>query len=209
MSDILGANVTGHVTIKDVSTGDVIVDKKNAIHFGNISTALARSFVGKDTSFISYMAFGNGAVTIEQDGNITYKQPRTLTSLSAKEPAASLYNTTFIYEFDSSKVVAGGGVGNYEEIECVATIDSSILTNMETNDQTPNVATDFVFDEIAIYTGARGQGHISASNDISAFINGISDESSLMTTHVIFHPVQAAKNRTLEITYKIRIQMGN
>jgi hypothetical protein len=41
----------GHIKIWDPTTGEVIVDKRNAIHYENMSTALANSLANKSTGF--------------------------------------------------------------------------------------------------------------------------------------------------------------
>ena len=38
-----GINIEGHIKIFDPDSGDVYVDKKNAIHYENFSVALAKS----------------------------------------------------------------------------------------------------------------------------------------------------------------------
>ena len=38
-----GVNIQGYIKIFDPKTGDVYVDKKNAIHYENFSVALAKS----------------------------------------------------------------------------------------------------------------------------------------------------------------------
>ena len=52
--------MTGHIKIFDPETGEVIVDKRNAIHYENMSQALANSLANKTTGYIHEMAFGNG-----------------------------------------------------------------------------------------------------------------------------------------------------
>ena len=77
------ASIDGHVLIKDYDTGQVLLDKHNAINFINISLAIASLLGGEDdedtgTSFeISKMHFGNGGSAIDGTGNITYKTPNT------------------------------------------------------------------------------------------------------------------------------------
>ena len=41
--DNTGVMMTGHIKISDPETGEVIVDKRNAIHYENMSQALANS----------------------------------------------------------------------------------------------------------------------------------------------------------------------
>ena len=83
LDDKAVALIDGHVLIKDYDTGQVLLDKHNAINFINISLAIASLLGGEDdddtgTSFeISKMHFGNGGSTIDATGNITYRTPNT------------------------------------------------------------------------------------------------------------------------------------
>ena len=65
--DKSGVQVQGHIKIWDPETGEVIVDKRNAIHYENMSTALANSLANKTTGYIHEMAFGNGAIRCTPD----------------------------------------------------------------------------------------------------------------------------------------------
>ena len=75
-----------------------------------------------------------------------------------------------------------------------------------------------VFNEIGLFAGSGANslfvGPATASaSDVSRFINqpesNTGTSSKLMLTHVIFHPIQKAANRSLEIIYTLRIQMGS
>ena len=50
--DNTGVMMTGHIKIFDPETGEVIVDKRNAIHYENMSQALANSLANKSTGFV-------------------------------------------------------------------------------------------------------------------------------------------------------------
>ena len=54
--------VQGHIRIHDPKTGEVFVDKSNAIHYENLSIALAQSLADRNLGFIYSMAFGNGEI---------------------------------------------------------------------------------------------------------------------------------------------------
>lgn len=215
--------VTGHVLIKDKETNEIVLDKPNAIHYGNISTEIAQALVGDNESFITYMAFGNGGVIIDTSGNIIYRKPNT--SLN-KDKFARLYNTTLIAQVtnEASNIhsdlmyatVPGGNVKNYEDIVVVVTLEQGVpQTQMTLDDanglcnQTQDVSVNFVFNEIALYTGQRkSQGAMIIENeaDIQSFLT---EDDKTLITHVIFHPVQKSMNRILEITYTLRIQMAD
>ena len=70
--DYSGVCMTGHIKIWDPETGEVIVDKRNAIHYENMSQSLANSLANKTTGFVHEMAFGNGGTSVDPTGIITY-----------------------------------------------------------------------------------------------------------------------------------------
>ena len=87
--DHSGIKMEGHIKIWNPVTGEVIVDKRNAIHYENMSIALANSLANKSTGFVHEMAFGNGGTTVDPTGIITYLTPNTTGT------NASLYNQTY------------------------------------------------------------------------------------------------------------------
>lgn len=81
--------ISGHIKIFDPNSGEVIVDKRNAIHYENISEALANSLANKNIGQIYSMAFGNGGSSVDPTGVITYLPPNTTGQ------NANLYNPTY------------------------------------------------------------------------------------------------------------------
>lgn len=75
-----------------------------------------------------------------------------------------------------------------------------------------------VFNEIGLFSGSNdlfAGGFTENITDVDNFIlqgpnfsTVPGTKSKLMLTHVIFHPVQKSANRSLEIIYTLRIQMG-
>ncbi len=75
-----------------------------------------------------------------------------------------------------------------------------------------------VFNEIALFAGTPNlfEGDSTQTVDeVNYFVNQSVDysrvlgtRSKLMLTHAIFHPVQKAANRAIQIIYTLRIQMG-
>ena len=92
--------ISGHIKIFDPNSGEVIVDKRNAIHYENISEALANSLANKAVGQIYSMAFGNGGSSVDTTGVITYLPPNTTGQ------NANLYNPTY------SKVVDDNSASN-------------------------------------------------------------------------------------------------
>ena len=83
------AKIEGFIKIFNPETGEVFVDKKNAIHYENISIAMAQTLSDRDLGWIYLMAFGNGGSSVDPTGVITYLPPNTTGQ------NADLYNETY------------------------------------------------------------------------------------------------------------------
>ena len=70
------AKIEGFVKITDPVSGEVLVDKKNAIHYENISIAMAQTLSDRNLGYIYLMAFGNGGASVDETGVITYLPKR-------------------------------------------------------------------------------------------------------------------------------------
>ena len=70
-----GLDIQGYIKIFDPQSGNVYVDKKNAIHYENFSVSLAKSIANRSTGFIEEMHFGNGGTSVDNTGIITYLTP--------------------------------------------------------------------------------------------------------------------------------------
>ena len=100
MKDTNGVSVQGHIKIHDPESGKVYVQKRNAIHYENMSVALAESLANQGQGFIYEMSFGNGGTSVDPTGIITYLTPNSTGTNS------SLYNQTY------TKIVDGNSVNN-------------------------------------------------------------------------------------------------
>ena len=217
MQENLFGNVTGAkgiVKITDPATGEVLVHQENAIHFGNISWAITRALSGPltgDPGHITYMAFGSGGTSIDSSGNISYRSPNTS---NLQDASAEPYQAT--YWEDLTDVVTGNsittidGTSNFSDLTSVALIafgEPDNVTPEFTQSVTDTATTTndtYVFDELALYTGSTmgTLGTFMAEDSFNFAPDG------RMITHVVFHPVQKASNRELQIEYTIRVQMG-
>ena len=104
------AKIEGFVKIHDPVSGEVIVDKKNAIHYENISVAMAQTLSNRDLGWIYSMAFGNGGSSVDPTGVITYLPPNTTGQ------NADLYNQTY------SKVVDDNSANNTDPLNNKMTV---------------------------------------------------------------------------------------
>lgn len=97
-------------------------------------------------------------------------------------------------------------------------IDNStfIGTSIETINPTTFDPNTLVFNEIGLFSGSGNifdGGFTQSVDEVNTFVNTTPNyspptPSKLMLTHVIFHPIQKSANRSLEIIYTLRIQMG-
>ena len=194
-NDQSGVMIQGHIKIWDPESGEIIVDKRNAIHYENMSIALANSLANKSTGFIHELALGNGGTSVDTTGVITYLTPNSTGT------NASLYNQTYYKVIDDNsstnkdtsrnKMEVRHTAGNkYTDIVCTLTLDYGEPTGQEAFDNTTDFNGDFVFDELGLKSWEGTE-------------NGSSNK---LLTHVVFHPVQKSLNRLIQIDYTIRIQ---
>lgn len=186
--------VQGHIKIFNPETGEVFIDKRNAIHYENFSIAMAQSLSNQGVGTIYEMAFGNGGSRVDDTGIITYLTPNVIGA------NASLYNQTYYKTVDARQVSDLDPSRNYMEVRHIAgTSYSDILVSCLLDFGEPSGqsafdnATDtngtFVFDELGLLAySPEGPG------------------KGNLLTHVIFHPVQKSLNRMIQIDYTVRVQ---
>lgn len=188
-----GVMMEGHIRIFDPETGKDIVNKRNAIHYENMSEALALSIANKTTGFIHEMAFGNGGTNVDPTGVITYLPA------NSSGQNASLYNQTYYKVVDDNsslntdagrnKLSVNHISGNiYSDIVVSCLLDYGEPSGQQAFDNTSNFNDTYTFDELGLksWIGTVNTGRL--------------------LTHVIFHPVQKSLNRLIQIDYTIRIQ---
>ena len=187
-----GVYIQGHIKIHDPESGQVIVDKRNAIHYENISLSLAESLGNSGNGWIHEMAFGNGGTSVDPTGIITYLTPN---STGAN---ASLYNQTF------KKVVDDRSVSNIDPVR----------NKIETRHISGTNYTDVLVTCLLDYGEPSGQDAFDTATDQNSLY--VFDELGLkayaedgngrLLTHVVFHPVQKSLNRLVQIDYTVRVQ---
>jgi len=187
------AKIEGFVKITDPITKEVLVDKKNAVNYENISIAMANTLSDQGIGWIYTMAFGNGGSAVDSTGVITYLPP------NVTGQNASLYNETY------AKVVDGNSASNldpitnnmtvlhvpgnyYTDILVTCLLDYGEPAGQQAFDNSTNFNGEYVFDELGLQCW-----------------NGSASDLFLIT-HVIFHPVQKSLNRQIQIDYTLRIQ---
>jgi hypothetical protein len=190
--DVTGVHIEGHIKIHNPETGEVFINKRNAIHYENISIALAQSLANSGQGFIYEMAFGNGGTAVDPTGIITYLTPNSSGS------NASLYNQTYTKVVDDrssnntdptrnfieTRHVTGT---NYTDVFVTCLLDYGEPSGQQAFDNANNSNSSYIFDELGL------KSYSSSGN-------------SLLLTHVVFHPVQKSLNRLIQIDYTVRIQ---
>ena len=67
-----GIGMNGHILIRDKETGEELVNKRNAIHYGNMANMVANALNNQSQSYIHFMAFGNGGTSVDTAGKVVY-----------------------------------------------------------------------------------------------------------------------------------------
>jgi hypothetical protein len=187
-----GIYLQGHIKIFDPVTQEVLVNKRNAIHYENMSIALAQSLADEGVGTIYQMSFGNGGTAVDPTGIITYLTPNTTGSNS------SLYNETYTKVVNDrstnntdptrNKIEVRHVTGtNYTDIVVSCLLDYGEPNNQDAFDNTTYLDGEYVFDEL----GLRAYSNTGTGR---------------LLTHVIFHPVQKSLNRLIQIDYTVRVQ---
>jgi hypothetical protein len=189
--------IEGYVKITDPVSGEILVDKKNAIHYENISIAMAQSLSNRTAEqgggWIYEMAFGNGGSSVDPTGVITYLPPNTTGQ------NADLYNETYYKVVDDNSAANTDPSNNkmtvlhtsgtvYTDILVTCLLDYGEPIGQQAFDNSTNFNGELVFDELGLKCW-----------------NG-SETNLRLITHVIFHPVQKSLNRQIQIDYTLRIQ---
>ena len=192
LNELSGISVEGFIKIYDPQTNVIFVNKKNAIHYENMSYALAESLSNSGQGWVHEINFGNGGTSIDPTGIITYLTPNN-TGVNA-----SLYNQTFTKIIDDRSVSNTDPVRNKTEVRHVSgtnytdiivscLLDYGEPSGQDAFDTATNTNALYVFDEL----GLRSWNPNGAGN---------------LLTHVVFHPVQKSLNRLIQIDYTVRVQ---
>lgn len=199
MFENMNSLMSGWVTITDRGTKEkpeniILVDQANAVHYENMSIALAKSLAHRPDGHIHEMHFGNGAATVSGTGTVTFLTPN-VTGINA-----DLYNRTYFKVIDDLSPLNLDPTKNFMTVKHVVsttfsdiimrvTLDFGEPAGQEAFDDATNMEDVYIFDELGIKT-----------------FNDTPGAGSLLT-HVIFHPVQKSLNRVIDIQYTLRIQL--
>lgn len=194
--DNLGFKLVGHLKINDITDPDNITEvlnKKNAIHDGNMVYCIAKQMIGQDsanTHAIGWIAFGDGGSEISDTGSVTYRPTNVSNN---RNELADLYQRVYQKKIEDE----GFNMIVNPTVHPTAIADININVILQQGepsgilpmDNTVEFTDKFVFDELGLF---------SNSTDIN---------DSYMLTHIVFHPIQKSLNRVFEIDYTIRFEI--
>ncbi len=188
--------VDGHIKIWDPISGDIFVNRHNAVHPENMSIAIANTLTSSGLHQIYEMHFGNGGTTVSGAGVVTYKSPNVNVTTD------DLYNKTYFKVIDANDTVNNLDPANnfmavthvagttYTDVVTTCTLDYAEPTGQDVLDNSTDMEGTYIFDELGLKSKAATLG------------------AGLLLTHVIFHPVQKSANRLIQIVYTLRIRVG-
>lgn len=203
MREILKTSVDGHVKIIDNSTGEVLIDKANAIHPGNMATAIARGLANSPNYQIYKIKLGNQGTSVDGTLQIIFRPPQTVDVLGVP---ANLYNPTYVEIVDDANVGVGAGnsvtmtnvpSSTNTRVIITAVISSNEAINNPTDQSGPSLNPEgtFFFDELGLFTQETS----------GTLLNGTGE---LMLSHLIFSPIEHTGNRELTIVYTLTISVS-
>ena len=196
MINSTNVHVEGFVLIKDALTGEIVLDKKNAIHPEKFSLAIAYTLSHRGYNNFHRIVFGNGGSTVAGTGEITYF-PANVTGTDS-----TIYNQTYAKIIDDQSLLNTNPSQNfmsivhtpgatYTDIVTQCVLDYNEPSDQEAFDDNSNINNQYVFDELGIMTYPQ---------------NGTGN--GLLLSHCIFSPIAKALNRKFSITYTIRIYLS-
>lgn len=202
MQESLKTTVSGHVLIKDTMTGEVLLDKHNAIHPKNMATAIARGLSNTPNHQVFKIKLGNGGTVVNATQQIEFKPPTT------SGDDADLYNATYVEVVDEND--SGVGAGNSVVFTNIPSSTNTrvIVTCVVSSNEAINNPTDggsggseldpegqFFFDELGLFTRQTDSNLLSGAGE-------------LMLSHLIFSPIEHTGNRELTIVYTLTISVS-
>jgi len=193
----LSYKVEGFLKIYDPNSGEVLVDKHNAINYENMSEAIADTLSSRGYGEIYQMAFGNGGASVDETGVITYLPPNTTGQNAAlyNQTYAKIVDDTSVFNLDPTrnKMTVSHTTGRvYTDILVQCLLDYGEPAGQNAFDNSTQTDSAYVFDELGLLAnyGTDNNGNVITR----------------LLTHVIFHPVQKSLNRQIQIDYTVRIQ---
>lgn len=219
----LQVSVTGHCRIED-DLGNVLLDKKNAVHPQNLACVFGRALSNEHNYYIHRIAFGNGGTVVDAARTVTYRTPNdgqspdvatwdsriyretyseiiddgqtTLNTLIGTDPGSADMNTGVRLgggaypASDPATVphVSGPGVRSRELGLQTEVIITCVINGDEPKSQfntdalapSQSTETDFIFDEIGLYTTGAPAIDTSGYQYINVLNKTSTDDTGLL-----------------------------
>jgi hypothetical protein len=211
MKEQFKTTVHGHVQISDRATGEILVDKSNAIHPKNMATAIARGLANSAHYQIYKMKLGNRGTYIDGSQQIQFQTPNVTSD------TADLYNATYVEVVDDGDPLVGTGnsvtftnipasTSTRVIVTCVISANEAFTNASDTNSggqiadgsgSGSNTGSQYFFDELGLFT----QGSASVEP-------ALIDAGELLLSHLIFSPIEHTGNRELVIVYTLTISVS-
>jgi hypothetical protein len=209
-TDGFTTRVKGHVNIVDKLTGEVVLDKDNAVHNLNMAIAIARGLSNTDftvtnptfgltsasvgTHQIFALALGNGGSSVDSLNQITFLPP------NVTSPTASLYDLTYWQPVD----------------EAYSVTQANFPANSVTYQQSPAPAISTIVIVTATIAANQPAGEFTVDSPTGTTTNsqyafdelGLFTADGLLLTHIIFSPILKTSNRELVITYTLTVSVS-
>jgi hypothetical protein len=190
MNSSLQTHVKGHVLIKDARTGEVLLDKFNAVHNKNMATAIARGLSSNANAGIFRIKLGNGGSSVSGISGIIFQSPNIVS------PSATLYNTTWTEIVDSSSTLVG--TGNSVTYQSTGSTDNSVVIIC-----TATIAADEPADQLLTDSSSTSTNNPYAFDELGLFT-----QDNLLLTHLVFSPILKTANREFVVVYTLTVSVS-
>lgn len=202
MNNDFTTRVMGHVKIADADTGEVLLDKQNAIHSQNMARVLARGLAHEASSWVYAIQLGNGGTHIDGGGNISFMQPNVI------GVGATLYNATYATTVDASVISnttnsvtsnASPAPSLTSTVTVSVLLDSALPIGQAANDGiTTNPDSTYTFDELALFTTINAENPAITPSNLTG---------GSMLSMLVFSPIEKTANRNLILTYTLTLSV--
>jgi len=180
LSDSTSIYASGVIQLFDFDSGDLILEKKNAINYGKLLGILTESLLSGNALTIDSVCFGDEGVIVNSIGGITYKPTNTHSGTSQE-----LHNEILVKPLTVSTDIA---------------IDHRITPIYSMT----NGAVQIVVNSMIDYSEEISQSTEYVMNEL-----GLKMSDDTLLTHVTFHPIQKTSGRKIQLIYTISLQIGS
>ena len=186
-TETLKTTVTGEILIKDSKTGEILVNKKNAVHSENMAKIIARALAKESNGFVHKLALGNQGTYLNASDQIVFKTPNVI-------GVQTLYNQT------------------YEEIIDETNLSCPVGNSVTSASSAPPAITSMVVCTLELDPAEPGDQAVSddvPANPLYEFDElGLFSSDNLLLTHVVFSPIAKTANRGFTITYTLTVSVS-